>query len=301
MSGSGGSWSSFALETIRMSVPYVGAALGGVWSEKSGVANIALEGALLASALGAVAGTSASSSAAFGLLCGVVTGAAFVCAHGILVARYGVNAIVSGLALNLAAAGGTRFVLRALYGSSSNSPTVAGFDTLLGGSSAARSLLDPLTVLSIFAGLASWWALRSTRFGLRVRAVGEDAAAARAVGIDPTQVRILACTIGGALAGLGGAALAFDQHQFVSGMSNGRGFIALAAVIVSGWRPLRACAACLIFAALDALEIVLQGVPGVPHELVQSLPYLATLFALATFVRRGHGQEQAKGAPPAEL
>jgi simple sugar transport system permease protein len=119
-----------------------------------------------------------------------------------------------------------------------------------------------------------------------MRACGEDPVAAATVGVAVVRTRIVSVTVGGAICGLGGVALAFDQHQFQSGMSGGRGYIALAAVIVAGWRPMRAVAACLVFAALDALEIVLQTETRALKDLMTMLPYVATLVALVVLSRR---------------
>lgn len=287
-------------QTLRMAVPYACAALGGVWSEKSGVVNIALEGGLLASGLFAVAAAHASGSAAVGVVAGVAAGAAFAGAHALVVVLGRVDAIVSGIALNLIAAGGTRFLLRALYHSSSNSPSVDGFrfgalEGASGGKLLVRTLLDPTTLLAVAATAISGWALLHTRFGLRVRAVGEDPVAAATVGVPVSRVRVGAVLVGGAVCGLGGAALALDQHQFQAGMSGGRGFIALAAVILSGWRPARAVAACLAFAALDAAQVVLQGHIKTAQHLLPALPYAATLLSLVLLGRRGEGR------PPAGL
>jgi simple sugar transport system permease protein len=280
-------------QTIRMAVPYASAALGGVWSEKSGVVNIALEGTLLASGLAAVATHVWTGSPTAGALGAALFGALFALVHALLVAKARVDAIVSGIALNLVAAGGSRFVLRALYDSSSNSPAVLGFPSFARGSASgaallARTVTDPLTIATVaFVGL-SVLGLYKTRFGLHVRASGEDPQAAVSVGVPVERVRVGAVVLGGAICGIGGAALAFDQHQFQSGMSGGRGFIALAAVILSGWRPVRAVLACLAFAALEALQIVLQDEARLPHEIVEMLPYVATLSALfALGLRRG--------------
>lgn len=281
---------TLATEMVRMTVPYACAALGGIWSEKSGVVNIALEGMLLASALGAVVVQVATGSAVLGVAGAVIVGAVIGAVHASLVRR-DVDAIVSGIALNLIAMGGTRFLLRALYGSSSNSPTVPGFPGILGGSASPLALvvdtvLSPLTVLALLALAGTAFALPRTRLGIQLRAAGEDAAAAESLGLDVARLRLVAVTLGGAIAGIGGAALAFDQHQFQSGMSGGRGFIALAAVIVSGWRPGRAVLACAAFALLDATQIVLQGHSRASHDLVTALPYVATLVSLAVIGHR---------------
>jgi ABC-type uncharacterized transport system permease subunit len=291
-------------QTLRMAIPYVCAGLGGIWSERSGVVNIALEGILLAGALGAVAAHRATGSACAGLAVGCLVGAMVGALHATVVVRGRVDAIVSGLAINMVAAGGTRFVLRALYASSSNSPSVAAFPALVqgatGGALLVRTVADPMTLSSGVLVLVSAWALARTRFGLRVRACGEDPSAAASAGLDVGAVRLIAVIIGGAIAGLGGVALAYDQHRFESGMSGGRGFIALAAVILSGWHPVRLAAACLAFAALDALQIVVQEETHVAGAVVQALPYAATLVVLgAMAVRRRRGDRGA--SPPAAL
>lgn len=277
-------------ETIRMAVPYACAAVAGVWSERSGVVNIALEGVLLSSAFGAIAASLASQSPAVGIAGGLAVGIALSVAHAVLVARYQIDAIVSGIALNLLAASGTRFLLRAWYDSASNSPAIQGFQLGPTGSSGAamlaRTLLDPVTILAVIAIAVTPYVLMRTRFGLRVRAVGENPVAAASVGIDVVRVRTLALVVSGAIGALGGIHLAFDQHRFESGMSGGRGFIALAAVIVSGWRAAHAALACLVFAALEATQIVLQGQKTVPNEVVQMLPYVATLVILAAAAGR---------------
>jgi general nucleoside transport system permease protein len=287
-------------QSLRMMVPYGCAALGGVWSERSGVVNIALEGILLSSGLATVAVHLASGCATLGLLAGVATGMGMGAVHALAV-RVRVDAIVSGIALNLAAAGGTRFLLRALYASSANSPSVSGFSsTLFDGRSAAallaRTAFEPLWILTGLSAYVTVFVFRETRFGLHVRACGENPSAAATVGIDIQTVRLLAVSVGGAICGIGGAALAYDQHQFQSGMSGGRGFIALAAVVLSGWRPGRALLACSVFACLDALQILLQGETRAAQDLLQAGPYVATLLALALMGLRSRGPR-----PPAAL
>jgi ABC-type uncharacterized transport system permease subunit len=284
-------------QTVRMTIPYGCAALGGVLSERSGVVNIALEGTLLASALASVAAAHASGSAIVGIAAGVTCGATVGLVHALLVVRGRVDAIVSGIALNLVAAGGTRFVLRALYGSSSNSPSIQGLRFGDSWGLLARTLLDPFLVATLAAVAAATWTLRRTRFGLRLRACGEDPSAAQAVGVRVAGIRTAAVALGGAATGLGGTALAYDLHQFQAGMSGGRGFIALAAVIVSGWRPWPAAAACLAFAALDALQIVLQNQTKLPSQVLAMLPFVATLVALVLVGKRRAGQL----GPPAGL
>lgn len=271
-------------ETVRATVPIAAAAIGGSVSERSGVPHIALEGALLVGGFFAVAVHVATGSAAFGLVGGTVAAAIFGLVHATLSTSLGVHPIVSGIALNLAATAGTRFGLRALYASSSNSPTVTGFHLFEGAGGTRlvlRALFEPTTVLVVLFGIVFTLGLERTRFGLHVRAVGDDPEAARAAAVPVARTRILAVTFGTALAGLGGAALAFDQHQFQAGMSGGRGFIALAAVVLGGWRPHVAVLACVLFASLDAVSIVLQGAVKLPTELTATLPYVVTLASLA--------------------
>ncbi len=272
-------------QTVRIAVPYACAGLGGVWNERSGVVNIALEGMILAAGLGGVAAHLATGNAFAGAAAGLLVGACMGALHAALVVRGGVDAIVSGFALNLVAAGGTRFLLRALYDSSSNSPPVEGFRaSALGGAGGAallaRTLIDPFTIATLALALGTTWTLARTRLGLHVRACGDDAEAAASLGVGVARVRVLAVSLGGAVCGLGGVALAYDQHQFQSGMSGGRGFIALAAVTLAGRRPAVAFAACVAFAALDALQIVVQDQVRAAAAVAQTLPYLATLVAM---------------------
>ena len=283
-------------QTVRMAIPYACASLGGVLGERSGVVNIGLEGIMLASALAAVAVDGATSSAAAGIAAGVACGALIGAGHALLFIHGRIDAIVSGLAINLAAAGGTRVVLRALYDSSSNSPSVPGVRFAAETGLFVRTVADPFLILTVLSAAAIAWSLARTRFGLRLRACGEDPAAAQAVGVDVAETRLAAVTLGGAACGLGGAALAFELHQFQSGMTGGRGFIALAAVIVAGWRPWRALAACIAFATLDALQIVLQNQTKIPSQIFAMLPFIATLVALAAVSqRKGSGVRPPAG------
>jgi len=291
-------------QTARTAVPYVLASQGGVWSERSGVVNIALEGMMLAGGLAGVAVAHAH-GAALGVVAALAVGAALGAVHAAVTELGRIDAIVSGVAINIVALGGTRVIMRALYQSSSNSPSIDGFGSH-GSGMLARVALDPMSGATILAVVLTMAMLRGTRFGLRVRACGEGPLAARAAGVAVVRTRVFAVAIGGALAGLAGAALAYDEHQFQSGMSGGRGFMALAAVVLSGWRPGRAALVCVVFAALDALQVVLQGHARALQDLVQMLPFVAALLALAVFARRGLGADAQRlgrgtGGPPAGL
>jgi simple sugar transport system permease protein len=279
-------------ESLRIAVPYACAAVGGVWAEKSGIVQIGLEGVLLTSAFASVAVAVATGSPAAGLLAGAAVGVVQSVVHAWLVERVRIDAVVAGIALNLLALAGTRLGLRALYDSASNSPGIEGFRAGPTGTAGwqllARVLLDPVTVVAVAAIAVSPWVLGRTRFGLRVRACGENPSAARAAGIDVTRVRAAALAVSGAICALGGVHLSYDAHRFESGMSGGRGFIALAAVVLSGWRPAHAALACIAFGFLEAVQIVLQDVGRESRwaTLIQLLPFVATLAVLALGIGR---------------
>ncbi len=274
-------------ESLRIAVPYACAAVGGVWAERSGIIQIGLEGVLLTSAFCSVAAALASGSVVVGVIVGIVAGALLSMLHAWLVERTRIDAVVGGIALNLLAYSGTRLALRAAYDSASNSPAIEGFRFGPTGSAGwqllARVIADPVTIAAVCMIAASPWLLNHTRLGLRIRACAENPQAAQAAGIDVVRTRIVALAISGAICALGGIHLAYDQHRFESGMSGGRGFIALAAVVLSGWRPARAAAACLAFGFLEALQIALQDVSRQSQAatLVQVLPFVATLVVLA--------------------
>lgn len=279
-------------QTLRMAVPYAAAATGGVLSERSGVVNIALEGTMLVGAFGAVTTHVVTGSPWIGLAGGAAAGAAFALLHALVVVYGRVSGIVSGIALNLLAAAGTRFLLRAIYGSSSNSPTVVGFrlpalEGAGGGARLLRVVADPTTLAVVVFAVLAALVVAKTAFGLRLRAAGEAPEVARSSGVHVERTRTAAVVLGGVACAIGGAALAFDQHQFQAGMTGGRGFIALAAVVLSGWRVKRAAGFCLVFALLDAVQIVLQNETRLPVQALSSLPYVATLLTLLVLLRRG--------------
>ncbi|MBM4358362.1 MAG: ABC transporter permease [Deltaproteobacteria bacterium] len=279
-------------ETLRMAAPYACAAVAGVWAERAGVIQIGLEAVLLSSAFASVATAIASGSMVLGVIAGIATGVALSALHAYLVDKTRIDAVVSGIAWNLLAYSASRLALRALYDSASNSPSIEGFRFGPTGNEGwqvlLRVLCDPVNWLALLAIVASPVILERTRLGLRIRAVGENPTAARAAGIDVGRTRLAALAISGAIGALGGVHLAFDQHRFESGMSAGRGFIALAAVVLSGWLPGRAALACIAFAFLEALQFVLQdiGQASKAVTLAQILPYAAALVALGVGVGR---------------
>lgn len=277
---------AFLIQAVRIAMPYFFAAAGGVVSERVGIIGLSLEGFMLTGAFCTVLGSHYSGNPWVGLLCGVAGGMLAASLLAVATIRFRADQVVSGIAINLLAAGATRFFLRLLFDSSSNSPRVAGF----GGEESAGGLLstfaNPLAWLGLLALPALGWALYRTPFGLRLRAVGEHPQAARSLGVPVNRLRYTGVILSGALASLGGAYLASDQHQFTDGMIAGRGFIALAAVIFGRWDPRRVALACLLFAAAETLQIQLQGLQLVPSQFVEIIPYVLTIVALVGVVGR---------------
>lgn len=277
----------FIGQTLRIAVPYLFAAQGGVIAERAGIISLTLEGFMLGGAFTGALGSYYTGSAWLGLALGMAGGLAFGALHAVATVRFRANHVVVGIAINLFAIGITRVILKLLFDSSSNSPRVEGFGTGL------QSFSSPLVWMGLLVTPAVAWLLYRTTFGLRVRAVGEHPEAAESVGVRVNLVRYAAVGLSGILAGLGGVYLALDQHQFTDGMTAGRGFIALAAVIFGRWDPWRAAGACLLFAAAETLQIQLQSVGFIPAQFVAMIPYLLTIIALAGVVGRSQ--------PPAAL
>ena len=281
---------AFLAQTLRISVPYTLAAIGGTFSERGGVVNIALEGILLNGAFTCVLATHYTGNPWLGVVAGVVGGVATASIHAVVSVTFKAEQIVSGLALNLLAMGATRFFLKIIFGSSSNSERILGlpewnFPVVRDIPLVATVFSSPLILLTLAIIAASQFVLFRTAFGLRLRSVGEHPEAADSLGINVSLMRYAGVLLSGALAGLGGAWLAMDQHSFTDGMSSGRGYIALAAMIVGKWNPLGAAGACLMFGAAESLQMQLQG-QNVPTQFIQMIPYLATIIVLAGLIGR---------------
>jgi simple sugar transport system permease protein len=285
---------AFLAQTLRIAVPYLFAAAGGVLAERAGIISLTLEGFMLGGAFSAMLGSYYFGDPWLGVLCGIAGGVALGLVHGVATIRFKANQVVSGIAINLLAVGLTRYFLKLIFGSSSNSPRVPGFSAGTSSTALVSGLVhNPLIPLGLLIVPAVAWLLYRTPFGLRVRAVGELPEAAVTLGISVNRVRYVAVALSGALAALGGAYLSLDQHQFTDGMSAGRGFIALAAIIFGRWDPMRAGLACLFFAAAETLQIQLQGLQAIPSQFVQMIPYVLTIIALVGLVGRA--------VPPAAL
>ena len=293
--------------SIRLAVPLIFACLAGLWSEKSGVVDIGLEGKMLGAAFAAAVAAVSFGSAWAGLLAGVFVSVLLALVHGYAVITQRGNQIVSGVAINMMAAGLAAVLGHAWYGQGGRTPSVeqyqrflpidlpfadmVGSIPLIGG--IYRQLLSGHTLMAWLAFLTvpiTWWVLQKTRFGLRLRAVGENPAAVDTAGISVTRLRYGGVIICGVLCGMGGVYLSIAIGAgYINNMTAGKGFIALAALIFAKWQPGPALAACLLFGFLDAMAIRLQGValPGigqVPVQLIQVLPYVLTVVLLAGFI-----------------
>ncbi|HEV8497299.1 MAG TPA: ABC transporter permease [Gemmatimonadaceae bacterium] len=284
---------AFLAQTLRIAIPYLFAASGGVISERSGLIGLGLEGYMLSGAFCGAVASYYSGNPWVGLLGAMAGGVAMALLYAVTAIRFRADQVVVGIAINLLVIGLTRFFLRLAFHSSSNSPRVPGFGAEQSGTGFVALATNPLIWLGIGTVALMAWLLYRTAFGLRVRATGEHPAAAVSVGIRVDRIRYLAAALSGLLASLGGAYLALDQHQFSAEMTAGRGFIALAATIFGRWDPFRAALACLLFAAAETLQIQLQGTQLIPSQFVEMIPYALTIIALAGVVGRA--------IPPAAL
>ncbi len=280
-------------QTLRIAVPYLLAASGGVLGERSGIVSLGLEGFMLTGAFAAVLGTSLTGSPWIGLLTGLAAGCVFGAIHALLSLRYRANQIVLGIAENLLAVGATRLFLKLVFKSSSNSGRVAGFGEAAG---AWATVANPLFLAGLAAIPIAAFVVARTPFGLRLRAAGEHPEALTAVGVSVVRVRAIAVVASGALAALGGTYLALDQHQFTDEMTAGRGFIAVTAIVMGAWRPLRVGVACLAFAAAEALEIQVQVFNVMPSQIASILPYVLAIVVLVAWGERSRAPS-ALGRP----
>jgi simple sugar transport system permease protein len=272
---------------IRLATPLLLAALGGMFSERSGVINIALEGLMLAGAFTAASVTWWAGSPWVGLLAAILAGAGIAGIHAVACIRYRADQVVSGTAINILLTGVPALLSGAFFLSSGSTPQIP------------REHLIPITPVVIAFALVpvTYYVLYYTPFGLRLRAVGENPEAADAAGVSVKLMRYTAVLLSGALAGIGGAYLSIGQSSlFTRNMSAGRGFIALAALIFGKWRPVQTMLACLLFGFTEAVAIQLQGVhfggEEIPTQFVQIIPYVLTIVVLAGFI----GQSRAPRA-----
>lgn len=277
-----------ALSALRMATPLLLAALGGLYAERSGVMNIALEGLMLAGAYTAAVVTYYAHDPWLGLLAALAAGGAVALVHAVASIQFAADQVVSGTAINILFLGLPPLLSGALFATTGATPPLPRSELLPVAPVVTAYALVPVTA----------WVLHRTRFGLRLRAAGENPEAAATAGIHVARLRYAAVVLSGVLAALGGAYLAIGQSSlFTRNMTAGRGFIALAALIFGGWRPFRTLLACLLFGLAEAVAIQLQGVGHIPVQLIQMIPYVLTLVVLAGFVGRSR-PPRALGRPP---
>lgn len=292
----------FMMTSLRLSVPIVFAAIGGVLSERSGVYNIGLEGMILAGAFGAAVGAYFAGTPFAGVMVGIVFGMLAALILAVLSVSLGVNQIVTGIAINVLMLGLTAFLSRGVFEGQANTMTLAGFKPIALPLLSEIPIVGPvlfrqdlLVYLMYVLVAVVYWLLFHTRWGLNIRAVGENPRAADTAGISVPRLRYLAVLASGGIAALGGCYLVLSQvFLFSEHMSAGKGFIALAAVILGRWSPLGALLACLLFGACDALQLRLQFAnPEVPYQAFVILPYAVSILALIGLV--------GKPTPPAAV
>jgi len=275
--------------TIRLATPLVLAALGGLFSERSGVINIALEGKMLAGAFTAAAVTYAAdvrlgmgtASPWLGLLGGMIAGLFIAAIYAVSCIKFKADQVVSGAAINILMLGIPGFLSGALFLSSGSTPQLPK-DHLLPQSPYVIALAIGVLVFVI------WYVLYKTPFGLRLRSVGEKPEAADAAGVSVSRLRYSGVLLAGVLAGMGGAYLSIGQSSlFTRNMTAGRGFIALAALIFGKWRPVQTMLACLLFGLTEAVSIQMQGTEfgqEIPVQFINMVPYVLTIIVLAGFI-----------------
>jgi simple sugar transport system permease protein len=292
--------------TVRLATPLLLACLAGLFSERAGIFDIGLEGKMLAAAFFSAAFAVVSGSVWVGLLAGILASMFLSGVHGLASITFRGNQLISGVAINFLAAGLTVLIAEDMFSQGGRTPSLAGaarFNPIewpLAGVMSDVPVIGPvyaelisghtfLVYIAILAVPVSWYVLFRTRFGLRLRAVGENPAAVDTAGISVIRMRYTAVAICGLLCGLAGAYLATGLAAgFVKDMSAGRGFIALAALIFAKWRPVPALWACLLFGFLEAVGNRYQNIDlagfVVPVQFMQALPYILTVVILAGFV-----------------
>ncbi len=278
--------------TLQASTPLVLAALGGMYSEKSGIVNIGLEGMMLIGAFSAVAATYFSDNPWLGLIVAVVAGGALAAVHAVICVKLKGNHIVSGTGVILFATGFTTLMLFVIWGQRGVSDEVTRLpQVVIPGIQGIPIIgdvfgsLEPIVYIMFFAVIISWFVMHKTPFGLRVRAAGEDPSALDTAGVNVDTIRFIAVVISGCLSGLAGAFLSVSYGaRFGKVMTNGRGFIALAALIFGGWSPIGSFLAGTFFGFLDALQafISLTMPELLPYNnFIKMIPFILVIIALA--------------------
>ena len=289
--------------TLMYSTPLVFGALGGVISERSGVTNIGIEGMMVIGAIAAAAGSYFTGNPWIGFLAAGLAGAAVALLHAVASVSFAADQTISGVAINMLAPGIALFACRSLFEGAAMTPLAPKLPKILGANGLSGTPFYNLnvnvtTVIALVFTAIMWFVLYRTKWGLRIRAVGEHPAAADTLGIDVYKVRYVCVLISGMLAGFGGAAMTIAIiAQFTQTAISGHGFIAMAAVIFGKWTPFGAYGACLLFGFTQALVIILGGGDFiVPSQILSMLPYAMTIIVLILFVGRSVAPK-ADGVP----
>lgn len=271
--------------TVYSATPLVFAGVGGAYSVRSGVMALGLESMMMCGAFCGVLGSYYTGSVAVGFLCGILGGMLIALLHAFLCVNYKVNQVISGVALNLLATAATTLLMQIIWGNKGTSEMVVAVGGKLGGSIPILRDQSFNFFVMVAVVMLGWVVLFKTRYGLRLRMVGENPKAASAVGLNVRLLKYSGVLICGALAGYGGAFLSLDQlNMFVRGMTAGRGYIAVAINILGRYNPASIVWCALLFGFCDAVQIYLQG-QGIPAQLIQMLPYVVTLVVLAVGVK----------------
>lgn len=285
----------FLIASMRIASPLFFVALGGIISERSGVFAVGLEGMMLAGAWGAIIGTFLTGMPLVGIAASIAGGGLIATAVAVVAVRFGAEQMVTGLAVNILTLGITSFLLRMAVGGGRAPviqvpllqpwpvPVLSGIPWI----GPVLFTQPPLTYAALLAIIPAMLLLFRTQAGLTLRAAGENPMAAFATGSNPVRVRMLSVIAGGAVAGLGGAVLCLQQvGTFTDGMTAGRGYLALAAIIVGRWMPVGALVACLLFGAAEAIQLRAQSL-ALPFSsyTIQMLPYVIALVVLAALGR----------------
>jgi len=290
-----GDMAELLASALRMSMPVLITALGAIYSERSGVTNIGLEGMMLTGAFWAAYG-SLHYGPMGGVFMAILMAVLMALLHGVVTITYRVDQIVSGMAINILAYGLTRFFSIELFGMATTSPHVDGLSKISIPLLKDVEWLQPLTkdispiiIVGILLVFFTYWVLERTTFGLRLKAVGENPLAADTLGIKVLHYRYYGVLISGAFAGLAGAYLALEHTgMYVEGMTQGKGYIALAAMIFGNWNPFGALGAACLFGFAESLSLRVMQNKFIPYQFIKMLPYLLTIFVLAGVVRKAH-------------
>lgn len=294
--------SQLIASALRMTVSILLTALGGIFTERSGVSNIGLEGMMIAGtfwgAVGAFTG-----GPLLGFLMAILAGMFFGLIHAVVSIRFKVDQVVSGTAINILAGGLARFFSIMIFHMATTSPKVKAFPTIsipllkdIPGLGPLFTDVSPVIILAFLLVPLSAWVINRTVFGLRLRSVGENPLAADTLGINVYKMRYIGVLLSGALAGMAGAFLSVEHtNLYLEGQTGGRGFIAIAAIIFGGWNPVGAMWASLLFGLAQAFVLRVK-IPGIPYQFIQMLPYVLTLLVLAGFVKKSQAPT-ASGIP----